>query len=332
MNRAEIIRHILRFGKPVIISTDVSITPKSIGIVATKLECVVSSPDEPLGVNEKRELTKDYYTSLENTHEIDALAAAIKSWKFYRNLFSRIEDVLNRFDKQEILPQVIVKILKEDSPNIEDTVREFIENTRKVSNAKSTNDNGSEHKDLIKKLHTRLTEKQEKIDSLQSQNTLLSKALNETKKLVKKNEDKQYTDNYKEFEANLKYLKKLRNIENRGYSPIIEIESLNGSALEQLNEKIDLTNRIFSIKDPSDIRMFNNWNVKCVVIPDEIEENKLENIDFPVVRIDEKIVETIDDIKAVKTDYIEGAISGAKKSGLIGWLKGYRKRKDSHTD
>lgn len=331
MNRAEVIRHILRFGKPVIISTDVSVTPKAIGNIATKLECVVSSPDISLGVNEKRELTRNYNTSLENTHEIDALAAAIKSWKSYRNLFSRIEDVLKEFDEKEIFPQVLAKILREGSPNIEDAVREIVESKGTIVNEKSSNDD-SRQKDLIKKLHVKLTEKQQEIESLKSQNTLLSKALNEAKKLVKDGGSKEPTKDYNELEKAIAYLKTLRNVENRGYFPVIELENLNGSALEQINEKINLSDRVIFMKEPSDIRMLNNWNIKCLVTFSEIKESELANIDFPAIKIEENAIENLDDIKAIKTDYIENAISNAKKSGLIGWLKGYRKRKGSHAD
>lgn len=325
MNRAEIIRHVLRFGKPVIISTDVSVTPKSIANIATKLECIVSYPDAPMGVDEKRELAKNYYNSLENAHEIDALSAAIKSWKSYRNLFSRIEDVLKKFNKEEFFPQVLVKILREDSPNIEDAVREFIENERTVVNENLLKDESGQ-KDLIKKLHVKLTEKQQEIESLKSQNTLLSKALNESRKLMKDNNDKGPHEDYRELEKRINYLKKLRNVENRGYYPIIEFENLNGSNLEKVDEKIDLADRVIFMKELSDIRMFNNWNIKCLITFSEIKESELANIDFPAIKVEEKLIENIDNIKAIKTDYIENAISHAKKSGLIGWLKGYRKR------
>ena len=49
---------------------------------------------------------------------------------------------------------------------------------------------------------------------------------------------------------------------------------------------------------------------------------------FPVVQTDKNVIEIFDDIKAIKTDYIEKKLVDAKKSGLIGWLRDYRKRKD----
>ena len=49
---------------------------------------------------------------------------------------------------------------------------------------------------------------------------------------------------------------------------------------------------------------------------------------FSVIELEENLVEDLDNIKAIKTNYIERKLVDAKRIGLIGWLRGYRKRKD----
>ena len=81
-------------------------------------------------------------------------------------------------------------------------------------------------------------------------------------------------------------------------------------------------------KDEQNINLLNNYNVKCLIVPMELEESVIEKLEFPVIRIDENLLEKFDNIKAIKIDYIEERIKDTKRAGLIGWLKGYRKRKD----
>jgi len=331
MTRAEIIQHILRFGNPVIVSTDVNVTPSSVEKVATKLGCVIYSPYAPISRSEKRELAKDYCHSVKNDHEIDALSAAIKAWKHHRTLFSRVEDALKEFGRQEIFAGIMLKILKDESPNIEDTIREFIEKEKQPIELEKTSKDENIQRAFIEKLQKKLIEKQQLIDSSKNQNTLLSKALNETRKEISRLEESRLkidrTEDYQELENSLDYLKKLRRIESKGYYPVIEFEKIDLDLIEQINDGIDLDGRVVLVDQKENLNLLNDRNVKCLLTLDEIGSG-IENLEFPVVQIDSNTLETFDDIKAVKIDYIEKELAGAKRSGLIGWLKGYRKRRD----
>ncbi|MEM5810925.1 MAG: DUF460 domain-containing protein [Candidatus Aenigmatarchaeota archaeon] len=327
MSRAEIINHILKFGKPVVMSSDVKIVPSSVEKVATKLGCILYSPDASLSLNEKRELTKENYHILKNDHEVDALAAAIKAWKYYRTLFSKVNNILKKFNKQEIFADVMLKVIKEGGPNIEDTIREFIERKQETPmlNEKAT------QKDLIEKLQKKLVEKQNKINLLQKQNILISQALNEARKELKRLKEtkieKSKTEDYQEIKNNFEYLKKLRKIEIKGYYPVVELGELTENLVNEIDRKIDLEGRvIFTPK--KNLYLLNEKNVKCVLTFDEIKESDTEQLEFPIIKIDENALETFDGIKAVKIDYIEKKLSEAKKLGLIRWLKSYRKRKE----
>lgn len=328
ITKAEIIRRILRFGKPVIVSSDIMIAPRAVEKIAVKLGCVLYSPEISPRLNEKKELTKDYYSSLNNDHEVDALFAAMKAWKQHRVLFSRVTDVITRFGKQEKFPDIVLKIMKEESPNIEDAVREFI---GKESQATIETIPKTKTDDFIEKLKKKIDEKQGQIEHLQNQNILLSKALNETRKEIGKL--KQATIGIKIIEPekesdSINYIRKLRRIESKGYYPVVEFDKIDNSSLEGMDNKIDLKQRVVSTNNSDNLNLLNSKEPKCLIIFNDIPDSKIGKLEFPVVKIDKSELESFDDIKAIKIDYIEKRLTDAKKTGLVGWLKGYRKRKE----
>ncbi len=327
MTRAEIIDHILGFGNPVIISSDVTSVPKSVEKVAIELGCSIYSPDMLLSLNEKRGLTKKY--SVKNDHEVDALSAAIKAWRYYRMLFSKTDDVLKRFDKQEFFADIARKLVKEESPNIEDAVREIIEKGKVPPVTENISKEEKNKRELIERLEKNLVEKQQEIESLKKQNTLLSKALNEARRKTGLKESKpriERIEDYQELKNLLNHIKKLRRIENKGYYPVIEIEKIDGDSIERIDNSIDLDGRLV-LTEKKNLNLLNNRNIKCLLTLEELD-SEIENLEFPVIQINKDVLESFDDIKAIKIDYIEKRLADAKKSGLIGWLKGYRKRKD----
>ncbi len=332
MTRGEIIRYIIKFGTPVVMASDVSIAPRSVEKVATKLGCVVYSPDASLSINEKTGLSKEYYSLMKNDHEVDALSAAIKAWKHYRTLFSRVNEVLKRFDRLEIFSEIVQKMLKEKSPNIEDAIREFIEKERPPAVTEKVSKEENIRRDLIGGLQKNLTEKQQHIESLKSQNILLNRALNEIKNELNKLKERKLTiertEDYIDLRNSIEYVKKLRKLENKGYYPVIEIEKVHLDLIEQMNDKIDLDSRVILVEGKENLNLLNDRNIKCLITLEELDISDIKNLEFPVVQIDEEELESFDDIKAIKIDYIEKRLADAKKLGLVGWLKGYRSRRD----
>ena len=268
---------------------------------------------------------------MKNDHEIDALSAAIKAWKHHRTLFSRVDDVLKKFGRQEIFADIMLKIMKHESPNIEDAIREFIEKERQPVEVEKISKEENTKREFIEKLQKKLIEKQQLVDSLKNQNILLSKALNEIRKEISRLKESRpeidRTGDYQELKNSLDYIKRLRRIESKGYYPVIEFEKIDLDLIEQINDRIDLDARVILVDGKENLSLLNDRNIKCLLTLDEIDSG-IENLEFPVVQIDRNMLETFDDIKAVKIDYIEKGLADAKKSGLIGWLKGYRKRKD----
>ncbi len=100
--RGDIIKHILEFGRPVIIASDVNPLPKMIERLAASLGSKVFYPEVSLTNVEKEKIINDFKEEIKNTHQKDALAAGLKAFKNYHGLFLKIEETLAKQNKEEI--------------------------------------------------------------------------------------------------------------------------------------------------------------------------------------------------------------------------------------
>lgn len=97
ISRSEIIKHIISYGKTVLVATDVYPPPKMVKKLASTLNSKISSPSKTFTVSSKTEVVDSYLNEIsssissDNAHERDALAAAIKTYKHYQKKLNQIE-------------------------------------------------------------------------------------------------------------------------------------------------------------------------------------------------------------------------------------------------
>lgn len=124
ITRAEIIKHIISFGKAVLISTDVYPPPKMVKKLATALNAKLHYPYKDMSVGSKIELVESYLgekSSLErskvvssedvpqDSHQRDALAASIRTYKSYQK---KLEQIETRSGKLDLSPEQIDYVKK----------------------------------------------------------------------------------------------------------------------------------------------------------------------------------------------------------------------------
>jgi predicted RNase H-like nuclease (RuvC/YqgF family) len=86
-DRMDVASFCLRYGKPVIVSTDVCTPPQAVKKLSSSFGAKMFYPPQDLSVQEKRELVRRFDSQkIKNTHERDALAAAAKAYLFYSQL------------------------------------------------------------------------------------------------------------------------------------------------------------------------------------------------------------------------------------------------------
>ncbi len=126
-SRAKITRHIISYGRTVLVATDVHHPPKMVKKMAASLNSRIYFPDRDMAVIAKNELVDEYLYQQDqnsplhrsrdnddlipqNAHERDALAAAIQCYKKYQK---KLEQIERRTKNLDLTPEMIddIKIL-----------------------------------------------------------------------------------------------------------------------------------------------------------------------------------------------------------------------------
>ena len=91
----KIIERISGLGEPAIISSDVSPASSLLERLSKKFNAILFEPVISMSADEKHKLARTYIEryniKVENVHEIDALAAAIKAYQHYKNKFEQVD-------------------------------------------------------------------------------------------------------------------------------------------------------------------------------------------------------------------------------------------------
>jgi hypothetical protein len=85
----EVVKLIAEYGKPAVVATDVFPTPAAVEKIRRSFNAVLGTPGGEMRAEEKIALARTFGYS--NDHERDSLAAALTTYKNYKNVFSRVE-------------------------------------------------------------------------------------------------------------------------------------------------------------------------------------------------------------------------------------------------
>ena len=106
ISTSDFINEIISYGRPVVVATDVTPTPKFVKKIARAIGARIIIPEKTLDVKKKKKLTSDYSRLLlkENLdkHKLDALAAAYYAFKRIRVKLDKIKIVLDGEDKTHL--------------------------------------------------------------------------------------------------------------------------------------------------------------------------------------------------------------------------------------
>ena len=130
----------------------------------------------------------------------------------------------------------------------------------------------------------------------------------------------------KEKESFIEKLKSYRKLELGGYIPIIEIEEVRSVSVSDLDEKINLEDRLIYTKNPENAQILNRYKIKSLIVPDE-EEALLKKVSFPVISEKNISIKKVNNILVVKRDEFKKKVKEARKNGFKKWLEGHKIRK-----
>jgi hypothetical protein len=344
MKRSDIINEIDKIGRPIIIACDVNPAPDSVEKMASTFGSKLSFPEVDLAVNEKVELTRGF--KLEDKHQQDALASAIKAYKSFSKLIEKIERQLTKNNQIGMFPEVVIRMLREGTDNITDTVNEILNEQKKpVEEPIVTKKvlSPQEFQNLVGKLQNRLSQRDTALAMTKQHSESLTREVEELKKEIKNLTQTSLANkeisrlwhrisilekDIEKLNWTINLLKKMRRIENGGFIPLVEVEKVSSDEISDLNKRIDLKGRVIFTNSTEDLYLLNKYEIKALARITPLGEKEIERLEFPVIAVSEDLIDKSDQIKVIKEDVFEKELQSARKTGLIGWLKRYRERKD----
>lgn len=121
LDRQVIIKHLERYGKPLIIASDVSPPSETLEKLAATLHAKLYVPQQSLTQSEKEEIVKTYLKNIgssleiEDAHQRDALAAALDAWKSFKLKFEQIDNYISKLDLDLDLDKIKSEVIKGSS-------------------------------------------------------------------------------------------------------------------------------------------------------------------------------------------------------------------------
>ncbi len=204
-SRSDIIKLIIRYGKPAIIASDVPHTPSLLAKLAAAFQTKMHNPKEDIAVSSKTELVNSFLEENifikdkpGNAHERDALTAAILVFKTYKNLFQKIDSKIVQ-QKLGINPEA-VKVLVIQGMKISDAImrianekakeKELLETIkskevleeREIQNGEKIDEDADQR--LISRLKQRLDTSRKHYEFLEQQNEELKQKLEENQNRI----------------------------------------------------------------------------------------------------------------------------------------------------
>jgi len=339
--RSGMIDEITRRGKPLIVAGDRSPLPKSVEKLASTLGCKAYHPIKSLSNTEKLELVKGRKEKVRDDHEKDALASALKAFHAYSKLFKRTETALSSLGMSDLYEKVIEMVMSRKAENINEAINKILTESKKKPEFKKKKVEEVVSKDKVKELQERIKGLEKDIVILKKYNEGLKKKLREKKekrpKIPKKidlalvgrlrNNIKRLNKELSEKESLIELLKTHRKLGMEGYIPLIELREMKSESAKDLDERLDLENRVLFVKNPDNAQILNDYKIKVLISENEPSESTLEKVNFPIINEKDISIEKIKNISVVKKEEFEEKFKTARKSGFIQWIKGHKKRK-----
>lgn len=303
-SRSDIIKLIIRYGKPAIITSDVPHTPSLLAKLAATFQTKVHNPKEGIAVSAKTELVNSFLEENifikdkpGNAHERDALTAAILFFKTYKNLFLKIDSKIEQ-QKLGINPEA-VKVLVIQGMKISDAImrivnekakeKELLETikSKEVSEEKEIQNGEKIDEDtdqrLINRLKRRLDASRKQYEFLEQQNEELKQKLETNQNRISELENQlEYLRSEKAKDLTIKRLR----IQHQFEEKRLEEEKKNlFEEIELLKDEIErLKEAILSASDPEllSIKVIPNFSLET--IEKAITELKIVEKDIVLIK------------------------------------------------
>lgn len=291
---------IMQYGEPIVVATDVKKVPGKVRKVSSTFNARLFLPKEDISVEEKMEMTKGL---TENSHERDALAAALFAKKHYEGLVKKVKNALKEKNLEGMSNEVLELLIKREVGNIEQAVKLL------------TKESKPENKERIPVLieTKQIMTLRKKIAELEREKGILLLRIKEMKdeynkplNTVVKNRYAEMTINSlrEENEELKKRFKTYKRLIAEGYEIVVPEQDL-----EEKNQIV--------LASGNNIKRLEKLKPKAIIVPEITEAT-----DIPVFLKENLRIEEIDGFIAVKKSELEKT----DPESFIKWLAHYKER------
>jgi len=191
MDRLSISRLIMEHGYPLIIASDVVPPPMLVVKLASMLNAVLHVPSTSLSVDEKRKLVAEaeeaYGIKVEDSHQRDALAAAIKAFMHYRNKLEQAEAHVKSSGLRVPIEEVKAMVIRGHS--IQEAIKRLSEPKGEGQLRPIVDVNVEKLKAEIKALQEKISKREEYIEKLEAERRRLLARVEELSQRASKLEE-----------------------------------------------------------------------------------------------------------------------------------------------
>jgi len=210
----ELVKRISELGEPTLISSDVSPASEILENLSHKLNAVLFVPSISMGADEKRQIAREYADffglKLNNAHEADALAAAVKAFKHYEKKLAHVEARIKRMPIKVSAESVKDLVVRGYSAKQAVQYLQSAEKYRAPPIVIKTIPKEEKMKNLIRELQDRLAYERRKSKSLRQANKRLREKIESLKaevlslkEIIKKVQSEQSAEVRREREYSL---------------------------------------------------------------------------------------------------------------------------------
>ncbi len=359
---SEVIKQILKYGKPVIIATDKKKSPSGIAKLAASFNCILFRPDHDLAIDEKDKLVKIYVKS---EHERDAMASAIFAYKFYAPQFSNIDKNLESLALSDFSDIVKEMILTKKAKNISEAIekikpREEPKSEERIIKTETNLDWKNDAENLKKKLTSlqksydilrtyadKMAEKARAIErqKMQLLDENVAKSESARKEVMKEKEIQARDILIKQLQFETEKLKdesiayrqrvmretELDDIRNRGYLPIMAIENFDREDLLKSHKTYGITNKIIWVKNfkksKQALKTLESFKPKIVI--GKLDAEASDFLRERGIHVMENLpIKTGKYFAYAYPDEVESLLKQTEKRSFLEWLQDYKRRYD----
>ncbi|NYT00312.1 MAG: DUF460 domain-containing protein [Methanocellales archaeon] len=163
---SDVIEHIIEYGRPLIVASDVTPASNTVEKIKRAFNAVLFSPNESLPTNDKINLAKQFRYS--NEHERDALAAALWAFRDCKNKFTHIEKKTPVDMDVDEVKALVIRGYSIDAAISQLSVPDKVEKVQKKE-VKITDNQILELQETIHRQEKQISRLREYIEELQSQ-------------------------------------------------------------------------------------------------------------------------------------------------------------------